>query len=221
MRSVKSWMVFAVALTALCWTGCSKAEKMTAQTETVPMTAQEVQTQPAQQEAAPMTAQEVQVQPSQPAQPEAASMAEQEPQAQPSQMDAAPVTEHTSQTQSAMRYKDGTYKAMSDIKDDWGGYGEAIVTIMDGKITGCEFLSYEKDGKVKDENYGKMNGVIKNAGLYKIAQTAIKNSAQYGTRLVEMQQLDKVDAIAGATMSHELFQNAAGIALKQAEEAAQ
>ena len=221
MRIVKSWMVFALALTALCWTGCSKAEKMTAQTETVPMTAQGVQVQPSQPvqpEAAPMTEQEPQVQSPQ---PEAASMAEQEPQAQPSQMETAPVTAHTPQTQSAVRYKDGTYKAMSDIKDDWGGYGEATVTIMDGKITGCEFLSYEKDGKVKDENYGKMNGVIKNAGLYKIAQTAIKNSAQYGTRLVEMQQLDKVDAIAGATMSHELFQNAAGIALKQAEEAAQ
>jgi len=35
--------------------------------------------------------------------------------------------------------------------------------------------------------------------------------------LVETQQLDKVDAIAGATVSYELFENVVGIALKQAK----
>lgn len=62
--------------------------------------------------------------------------------------------------------------------------------------------------------------MIKNAGLYKIAQAAIQNAAKYGTLLVETQQLDKVDAIAGATVSYELFQNAAALALQQAEKAA-
>ena len=63
--------------------------------------------------------------------------------------------------------------------------------------------------------------MIKNAGLYKIAQDAVKKAAEYGPKLVEVQQLDKVDAIAGATVSYELFENAAGIALKQAAKAGQ
>ena len=123
--------------------------------------------------------------------------------------------------QAAVRYADGTYKAVSGIKDDWGGSAEITITVTGGKITACEFLSYEKDGTLKDENYGKIDGVIKNAGLYKIAQDAVKKAAEYGPKLVEVQQLDKVDAIAGATVSYELFENAAGIALKQAAKAGQ
>ena len=120
---------------------------------------------------------------------------------------------------SSRRYADGTYTALSSIKDDWGGSAEVTVTIKDDRITGCTFVSYEKNGAVKDEDYGKTDGIIKNAGLYRIAQAAIEKAAQYGPRLVETQQLDEVDAIAGATVSYRLFQNAVGIALQQASEA--
>ena len=119
--------------------------------------------------------------------------------------------------QAAVRYKDGVYKAISGIKDDWGGNAEVTITVKDGKIIDCEFLSYGKDGTIKGEDYGKIDGVIKNAGLYKIAQDAIKNAVKYGPKLVETQQPDKVDVIAGATVSYELFQNVVGIALKQAK----
>ncbi|MGP1444516.1 FMN-binding protein [Treponema sp.] len=118
-----------------------------------------------------------------------------------------------------VHYKDGTYHAFTDIKDDWGGNAEITITITDGKITACEFLSYDKDGKLKGEDYGKTDGVIKNAGLYKIAQAALAGAAQYGQKLIQTQQPDMVDAVAGATVSHELFQNAAGIALRQAKAA--
>ncbi|MFC2616224.1 MAG: FMN-binding protein [Treponema sp.] len=127
------------------------------------------------------------------------------------------VGQSVQETQTAVRYKDGVYKAVSGIKDDWGGNAEVTITIKDGKITDCEFLSYEKDGTLKGEDYGKTDGVIKNAGLYKIAQNAIKNAEKYGPKLVETQRLDKVDAIAGATVSYELFENVVGIALKQAK----
>ena len=114
------------------------------------------------------------------------------------------VGQSVQETQTAVRYKDGIYKAVSGIKDDWGGNAEVTITIKDGKITDCEFLSYEKDGTLKGEDYGKTDGVIKNA-------------EKYGSKLVETQQLDKVDAIAGATVSYELFENVVGIALKQAK----
>lgn len=131
--------------------------------------------------------------------------------------EAAAMQQPAESTQPAVRYKDGTYKAVSGIKDDWGGNAEITITVQDGKIIDCEFLSYEKDGRLKGEDYGKIDGVIKNAGLYKIAQDAIKNAVKYGPKLVETQRLDAVDAIAGATVSYELFVNAAGIALKQAK----
>ena len=121
------------------------------------------------------------------------------------------------ETQTVVRYKDGVYKAVSGIKDDWGGNAEVTITIKDGNIIDCEFLSYDKDGMLKGEDYGKTDGVIKNAGLYKIAQEAVKNAAKYGPALVKTQRLDKVDAIAGATVSYELFENVVGIALKQAK----
>lgn len=117
----------------------------------------------------------------------------------------------------AARYKDGTFHAFTGIKDDWGGNAEVTITITGGKITACEFLSYDKDGKLKGEDYGKVDGVIKNAGLYKIAQAALAGAAQYGRKLIQTQQVEMVDAVAGATVSHELFQNAASIALRQAK----
>ena len=114
------------------------------------------------------------------------------------------VGQSAQETQTAVRYKDGVYKAVSGIKDDWGGNAEVTITVKDGKIIDCEFLSYEKDGTLKGEDYGKTDGVIKNA-------------EKYGPKLVETQRLDKVDAIAGATVSYELFENVVGIALKQAK----
>ena len=127
------------------------------------------------------------------------------------------VGQSAQETQTAVRYKDGVYKAVSGIKDDWGGNAEVTITVKDGKIVDCEFLSYDKDGTLKGEDYGKTDGVIKNVGLYKIAQNAIKNAAKYGPKLVETQRLEEVDAIAGATVSYELFENVVGIALKEAK----
>ena len=39
------------------------------------------------------------------------------------------------ETQAAVRYKDGVYKAVSGITDDWGGNAEVTITKKNGKIT--------------------------------------------------------------------------------------
>lgn len=121
------------------------------------------------------------------------------------------------ETPRSITYKDGAYKAASSIKDDWGGTAEVEIRVTDGKITECVFFSYEKDGSLKDENYGKTDGIIKNAGLYKIAQTAILRAEGYGKKLVETQDIEKVDVIAGATVSYKLFKDAAEAALADAK----
>lgn len=131
--------------------------------------------------------------------------------------DTAGKTEKSDGKSHTPHYRDGTYKARSSIEDDWGGYAELTLIVKDGVISECTFLSYERNGTLKDENYGKQDGVIKNAGLYKIAQNAIKNAALYGQNLVETQDSEKVDVITGATVSYKLFQDAAQTVLTQAK----
>ena len=113
-------------------------------------------------------------------------------------------------------YVDGVYKATSSIKDDWGGSAEVEIVVKDGKIASCVFASYQEDGKLKDAEYGKIDGVIKNMGLYKIAQNAVIQSNKYGDMLVQSQDIEKLDAISGATVSFGLFKDAVEQVMKEA-----
>ena len=77
-------------------------------------------------------------------------------------------------------------------------------------------MSYEKNGNLKGPEYGKVDGVIKNVGLYKIAQASILRAAEYGQKLIETQNIDDVDVIAGASISYKLFKDAVENALQGA-----
>ena len=120
------------------------------------------------------------------------------------------------ETKKSIKYKDGVYKSFANIKDDWGGTAEVEIKIEEGKIVECTFLSYEKNGKLKGPEYGKVDGVIKNVGLYKIAQASILRAAEYGQKLIETQNIDDVDVIAGASISYKLFKDAVENALQSA-----
>lgn len=98
------------------------------------------------------------------------------------------------------KLRDGNYSHQSS-PDENGGYATVNITILDGKIATCEQTLYDKDGNVKDENYGK----LLNENLYKVAQAAIKAAGQYPVKLIETQDIDQVDAVTGATQSHALF----------------
>ena len=120
------------------------------------------------------------------------------------------------ETKKSIKYKDGVYKSFANIKDDWGGTAEVEIKIKEGKIVECTFLSYEKNGNLKGPEYGKVDGVIKNMGLYKIAQASVLRAAEYGQKLVETQNIDDVDVIAGASISYKLFKDAVENALQGA-----
>lgn len=120
------------------------------------------------------------------------------------------------ETKKSIKYKDGVYKSFANIKDDWGGTAEVEIKIEEGKIVECTFLSYEKNGNLKGPEYGKVDGVIKNVGLYKIAQASILRAAEYGQKLIETQNIDDVDVIAGASISYKLFKDAVENALQDA-----
>ena len=120
-------------------------------------------------------------------------------------------------------YADGTYTGTSSVyegdEDGSGaGYGVATVTIQGGAITACTFETYEPDGTLKGEDYGKQNGEIANRDFYNKAQRAVQASAQYGDKLVAAGSLKDVDAISGATISFSEFQEAVEDALNQAKQ---
>lgn len=123
-------------------------------------------------------------------------------------------------------YKDGTYTAQSSLYesleeegDEGGeGYGVVTITIKDNVITDCEFTTYMPDGTVKDENYGKQNGEIANQDYYNKAQRAVKGSQNYAEQLAAKGDPKEVDAITGATISYNEFQEAVDLALEQAED---
>ena len=124
-------------------------------------------------------------------------------------------------------YKDGVYTAKSQEytvdeengEDEGGnGYGEVTITVKDNKVTNCTFYTYELDGTLKDENYGKEGGNVANRDFYNKAQKAVSACSKYAEQLAEKGSLDGVDAISGATINYNEFREAVQTALKEAEE---
>jgi major membrane immunogen (membrane-anchored lipoprotein) len=112
-------------------------------------------------------------------------------------------------------YKDGVYAGKSGA-DDTGAWGEVTITIAGARITGCQFITRRKDGTVKDENYGKINGAISNQDYYNEAQLAVRAMAQYARDLTEKQRLRDIDAVSGATIAYNQFIEAVENALETA-----
>jgi major membrane immunogen (membrane-anchored lipoprotein) len=112
-------------------------------------------------------------------------------------------------------YNDGTYTGRSGPDDD-GAFGEVSLTITEGKITGCVFVTRQKDGSVKDEDYGKINGEISNQPYYEKAQLAVAAMSKYAGDLRRTGSLDGVEAVSGATISYNQFSEAVEEALDAA-----
>ncbi len=95
---------------------------------------------------------------------------------------------------------DGVYTGTTD-KDERGNYGEAKITISDGKITEAEYVEYTEDGKPKS----KENGYEYEAVLESFEALA--------NELVEKQNVDEVDDYSGATATTDKFREAVKLAL--------
>ena len=122
----------------------------------------------------------------------------------------------------AANYADGTYEGTSSVYegDEEGngdGYGVASITIQDNVIVACEFHTYQTDGTLKDEDYGKQNGEVANADFYNKAQRAVLASQRYAEQLAEAGGLTGIDAISGATISYNEFKEAVQNALSLAK----
>jgi major membrane immunogen (membrane-anchored lipoprotein) len=113
-------------------------------------------------------------------------------------------------------YKDGVFSGKSG-EDDTGAWGEVTLTVGDGKIRECRFVTWQKDGTVKDENYGKVNGEISNQNFYDKAQLAVEAMKHYAAQYVETQSLKDLDAVSGATIAYNQFIEAVENALEGAK----
>jgi major membrane immunogen (membrane-anchored lipoprotein) len=113
-------------------------------------------------------------------------------------------------------YKDGVYAGVS-AKDDRGAYGEVSITITNGKIADCAFVTWQKDGTIKDENYGKVGGQISNQDYYNKAQLAVRAMTRYAREYLETKDLDAVQVVSGATIAYNQFIEAVEKALEGAK----
>jgi major membrane immunogen (membrane-anchored lipoprotein) len=113
-------------------------------------------------------------------------------------------------------YRDGVFVGTS-AEDDTGAYGEVTITIADGEIVDCAFVTWQSDGTVKGENYGKVNGEISNQDYYDKAQLAVDAMSRYAEQLRETKKLSGVDAVSGATNSYDQFTEAVENALDGAK----
>lgn len=102
--------------------------------------------------------------------------------------------------------KDGTYTAESS-RDEKLGKSVLTLTIKDKKIIDAQFTGYDLLGNEKNETYGEILG--KDSADYKKAQVAANAIKNYPQQLIETQDLYKVDAISGASISYEQFRETA------------
>ena len=113
-------------------------------------------------------------------------------------------------------YKDGTYTGRSG-EDDTGAWGEVTLGVTGGKISACEFLTRQKDGTIKDENYGKVSGEISNRDFYDKAQLAVAAMKTYAASYLKTGNIKDVEAISGATIAYNQFLEAVENALEKAK----
>jgi major membrane immunogen (membrane-anchored lipoprotein) len=113
-------------------------------------------------------------------------------------------------------YRDGLYTGRSGA-DDTGAWGEVTITVTAGKIRDCEFITRQKDGTIKDENYGKINGEISNRDYYDKAQLAVEAMKKYVAEYRRNGSLKDVEAVSGATIAYDQFMEAVEIALEKAK----
>lgn len=107
-------------------------------------------------------------------------------------------------------YKDGVYWGEYQAED--GENTKVTLTLKEGKIVDCVLEAYDDMGRIKDEKHGSDGS----AEDFRRAQRAVREMKKYPGMLIEVQDIDKLDVIAGASITHRAMQYAVREALKKA-----
>lgn len=110
-------------------------------------------------------------------------------------------------------YKDGVYDAQTE-PDAEGFLSKAKVSIEDGKISEIEWNIVGMNNRVFDETYEE---VFAGNELYQEqCRNDLKGAKTYGPKLIEVQNLDEVDAMTGATWANKKFKEVMQLVLADA-----
>jgi Major membrane immunogen, membrane-anchored lipoprotein len=113
-------------------------------------------------------------------------------------------------------YVDGTYFGLSkSIYKDESFYGKVIVVVKNGYIANVDFKIMDLAKKeMFDDKYERH--YIGNQTYIDQCRNDWKGVQLYPVKLKERQQIERVDAVSGATWSHNLFASSVKEALKGA-----
>lgn len=111
------------------------------------------------------------------------------------------------------KYKDGTYNVKTN-PDGEGYYCKAKVVIKNNKIASVDWHIYDSENRIFDEKYEK---VFDNQEYKQQCRSDLKGAKTYAAALVKKQDIEKVDAVSGATWTNGLFKTVMRVALEKAK----
>ena len=107
--------------------------------------------------------------------------------------------------------KDGCYTAqMQEYSYGWKEY--VTITVKNGKIVSTEFDAENASGFIKSWDNAYMQNMLHSNGTYPNEYTR-----NYAGQLLEGQGKGQIDAISGASSSHDSFKKLAAAVLEQAK----
>lgn len=118
-------------------------------------------------------------------------------------------------TQKSAAMQDGYYSAEAAALDSHGWKEFVTICVKSGKIVTVEYNAKNASGFVKSWDTHYMRDM--NATYHTYPN---KYTRQYGSDLLNKQNPDEVDAVTGATHSHDSFQILVRAAIRQADEGA-
>ena len=118
---------------------------------------------------------------------------------------------------SSVKYKDGTYEGKSRAKYIYEPFwGSVHLTLKNGLLTNINFVIRDSNlHETFDGNYEKH--FVGNSEYIQQSRNDWKGVQNYPKKLSEIQDINKVDAVTGATWSYNIFRASVNEALKNAK----
>ena len=127
--------------------------------------------------------------------------------------EAAVKQEAVNKTSSTSQYKDGTYEGQEPA-DGEGFTSKGKLTIKNGKIISVDWNIFDAQNRVFDDKYEN----VYTEEVYKQqCRDDYKGEKTYGPKLIQTQDISKVDAVSGATWTNNIFKKVMGDILIKAK----
>ncbi len=112
-----------------------------------------------------------------------------------------------------IEYKDGEYNVQTE-PDAEGYYCTAKVIVKNSKIASIEWDITDINGRIFDEKYEEI--YVGNPTYIDQCRNDIKGKEIYSSQLIEVQDINKVDSISGATWAHRNLKDVMNLVIQKA-----